>query len=198
MNRQLKKNRNIILLLFAISIIPFLIAWYLSEKPEWFEATTNRGELIVPIITTEIDDFIGWDDFSQQNLKELPGHWVLINVVTKAPCDEVCLKPLFQTKQLRLMMNKDLTRIRRAVLFLTDVDAKSLNHWWDQDQRILRLKVKPELAQKIQTLLGKQAENGWMLMMDPLGNLMMKYRPGFDPYDVKKDLGKLLRISQIG
>jgi hypothetical protein len=34
--------------------------------------------------------------------------------------------------------------------------------------------------------------------MDPLGNLMMQYDPGFDPYDVKKDLKKLLKISQIG
>ncbi len=198
MDKQLNKNRQIILLLFAISIIPFLIAWYLSEKPEWFKASTNRGELIVPIVTTELSDFIGWDDFSQQNLKELAGHWVLINVVTKAPCEEACLKPLYQTKQLRLMMNKDLTRIRRAVLFLTDVDAESLKHWWEQDPRILRLKAKPVLAEKIRTLIGQAAENGWLLMMDPLGNLMMKYRPGFDPYDVKRDLSKLLRISQIG
>jgi hypothetical protein len=34
--------------------------------------------------------------------------------------------------------------------------------------------------------------------MDPLGNLMMKYAPGFDPYKVRNDLSKLLRISQIG
>ena len=34
--------------------------------------------------------------------------------------------------------------------------------------------------------------------MDPMGNLMMQYEPGFDPYKVKSDLMHLLRISQIG
>ncbi len=198
MNKQLKKNRNIILILFAISVIPFLIAWYLAEHPEWFKASTNRGELIVPVITTGKKDFAGWDDFSRQNLKELTGHWVLINIVAKAPCDQACLQPLYQTRQLRLMMNKDLTRIRRAVLFLTEVDADSLKSWWQQDERILRLKSSADLAEKIRTLIGQPAANGWLILMDPLGNLMMKYKPGFDPYDVKKDLGKLLRISQIG
>jgi hypothetical protein len=198
MNKQLKKNRNIILMLFAISIIPFLIAWYLAEHPEWFKASTNRGELIVPVVTTEKNDFTGWDDFSRQNLKELTGHWVLLNIVAKAPCDEACLQPLYQTKQLRLMMNKDLTRIRRAVLFLTDIDSKSLEQWWQQDQRILRLQATPALANKIRDLIGQPPVNGWLILMDPMGNLMMKYKPGFDPYDVKKDLGKLLRISQIG
>lgn len=35
-------------------------------------------------------------------------------------------------------------------------------------------------------------------LMDPLGNIMMQYESGFDPYKVKSDLHKLLKISQIG
>jgi hypothetical protein len=31
-----------------------------------------------------------------------------------------------------------------------------------------------------------------------LGNLMMKYPTNYDPYKVRNDLSKLLRISQIG
>ncbi len=198
MNKPIKRSRNTVLLLFAISVLPFVLAWYLAQHPEWFKASTNRGELIIPVITTERDDFIGWDDFSRQNLKELTGHWVMINIVAEAPCDKACLKPLYQTRQLRLMMNKELTRIRRAVLFLTEVDRGSLEHWWRQDDRLLRLKPSAGLAQKIRKLIGQPAQNGWLILMDPLGNLMMKYKPGFDPYDVKKDLSKLLRISQIG
>ncbi len=40
--------------------------------------------------------------------------------------------------------------------------------------------------------------DGLLLLMDPLGNLMMRYAPGFDPYKVKDDLKKLLAVSQIG
>jgi hypothetical protein len=34
--------------------------------------------------------------------------------------------------------------------------------------------------------------------IDPLGNVMMKYAPDFNPYDAKSDLMHLLKISQIG
>jgi hypothetical protein len=37
-----------------------------------------------------------------------------------------------------------------------------------------------------------------LLLIDPLGNIMMQYEPGFDPYKVKNDLMHLLRASQIG
>jgi len=37
-----------------------------------------------------------------------------------------------------------------------------------------------------------------LLLIDPQGNVMMRYEPGFDPYKVKNDLLHLLKISQIG
>jgi hypothetical protein len=40
--------------------------------------------------------------------------------------------------------------------------------------------------------------DGMLFLLDPLGNLMMYYEPGFDPYDVVHDLKKLLTVSQIG
>jgi len=198
MNKPFKNNRNIILILFAMSVIPFMIAWYLAEHPEWFNASTNRGELIRPVITTERNELEGRDTFSAENITELKGHWVLLNIVSKKPCQHDCLEAIHKTRQLRLMMNKDLTRIRRAVIFLAEVNSENLAPLWKDDQRILRLKAKPALAKKLRLLIQEAPGNGWLILMDPLGNLMMKYRSGFDPYDVKKDLAKLLRISQIG
>jgi hypothetical protein len=40
--------------------------------------------------------------------------------------------------------------------------------------------------------------DGMLFLIDPLGNLMMQYEPGFNTYKVKDDLMHLLRISQIG
>jgi hypothetical protein len=37
-----------------------------------------------------------------------------------------------------------------------------------------------------------------VFLIDPLGNLMLWYENGFDPYDLDKDLKHLLRASQIG
>ena len=37
-----------------------------------------------------------------------------------------------------------------------------------------------------------------LLLMDPQGNLVLYYPPGFDPYGLVKDLKHLLKVSQIG
>ena len=36
------------------------------------------------------------------------------------------------------------------------------------------------------------------LIMDPLGNLMMRYPRDADPSKIKKDVIKLLKVSRIG
>ncbi len=198
MNEQLNKNRRIILILFALSVIPFVIAWYMSQHPEWMKTGTNKGELITPVVVTERSELTGFDEFSRENISELSGHWVLVNIIDNKECDKVCQDALLKTRQLRLMMNKDLTRIRRMVVLMEQVDPQVASRWWQKDLRLLRVVPSSSFKEKIRKIIGQQHNSGWLILMDPLGNLMMKYQPGFDPYDVKKDLGKLLRISQIG
>lgn len=198
MKIQLKKNRYIIVIIFAMSIIPFLIAWYLSNHADWMGNGTNQGELIIPPVTTEKSEFIPFDSFSRNNIQELSGHWVLVNVIPKMDCLAVCLQALYKTKQLRLMMNKDLTRIRRLVLIIPEINTELAQHWWKEDARLLKSKPAKSLLQKIKKIRNAMIPDGMLFLMDPLGNLMMQYEPAFNPYSVKKDLQKLLRISQIG
>lgn len=198
MNGQHKKNKRTIIILFSMSIIPFFSAWVLSKNTDWIEASTNNGQLITPPVTTEIREFIGFDDFSLKNMKEIQGRWVLVNVIPNKDCDSVCLEAMYKTKQLRLMMNKDLTRIRRIVLMLTTVSADDAKQWWKDDPRLLRSTPASSLAQKLKIIKNSKMPEGMLFLMDPLGNLMMQYEPEFDPYKVKSDLYKLLTISQIG
>ena len=97
------------------------------------------------------------------------------------------------------MLNKDLTRVRRIVLLFKNSDPELAKTWWQEDTRLLHMKPSVSLSQKFETLGKKSPLNGGMLfLMDPFGNIMMRYEAGFDPYKVKSDLRKLLRISQIG
>ncbi len=198
MNKQQLKNRNTILLLLAMTVIPFLVAWYLAANKVWPGMGTNKGQLIVPPVTTEFSEFTGFDQFSRNNMAELKGHWVLVNVVPGNRCEMACLDAIHASKQIRLMMNKDLVRIRRVVLLLSRVNAEEAATWWQDDARLLRSRPQVSLVEKVRNIQQGQIPDGMLLLMDPLGNLMMRYDPGFDPYDIKKDLGKLLRISQIG
>lgn len=198
MNNQLKKNRSITLLIFAMTIIPFCVAWLLKENPQILSSRTNKGQLITPVIVTERSDLQGFDRFSMENISELKGHWLIVNVIHDKQCNEICLDALHKTRQIRLMLNKDLTRTRRVVLLMKDVEPKIAASWWQDDIRLLRVMPKQNLIAKLQNLRKGDIPTGMLLLMDPMGNLMMQYEPGFDPYDVMKDLKKVLRISQIG
>lgn len=198
MNNQQKKNQRTILIIFGMSVIPFLIAWYLKENPEFLTSRTNNGELIIPPIVTERTDLTGFDNFSKENLKELNGHWVLMNIVPNDDCNDACQEAIYKSKQLLLMMSKDLTRIRRAALLFKDVPEDKAQDWWRDDTRLLRAKPNKSLQEKLNAIRQTPIADGMLILMDPFGNVMMYYEPGFDPYKVKSDLKKLLNISQIG
>jgi len=245
-NKQQKKNQLLILAIFGLTIIPFLIAWGLKEYPSVVKGTTNSGQLIIPPVTTERTDFIGLDSFSSENIKELAGHWLIVNVIPEATCNEVCLDALIKSKQLRLMLNKELPRTRRIVIVFKESSTAVQKQWWLKDSLLARLhstkksaddalflsllreenkldealitrliggedrefalssdliRVKPssELLKKmIDIRQGNPIADGMLFLMDPLGNLMMQYSPGFNAYKVKEDLMHLLKISQIG
>lgn len=196
MNTQHKKNRITILVIFAMSIIPFGVAWYLADNPGKMKLGTNNGDLITPPLTTELNDFTGHDSFSAENIKELQGHWILINVMPKAQCAEACQEGLYKTQQITLMMGKDIARIRRLAVIFNQVD-QPLPKLWQDDARLLKAVPSARLQETLNKVFNN-TEAGGLLVMDPLGNLMMKYAPGYDPYKVRNDLSKLLRISQIG
>ena len=245
MNNQQKKNRLLILAIFGMTIIPFLIAWVLKENPELVKGTTNSGQLIIPPIATERSDFTGFDAFSAENMKELAGHWLIVNVIPNTGCNEICLDALLKTKQLRLMLNKELPRTRRIVIIFKEPAAEAASQWWLKDTLLWRLRrtenkednalflsllheenklddalieklignenrefalnselirVKPSagLAKKMADIRQGRVPDGMLFLIDPLGNLMMQYEPGFNTYKVKDDLMHLLRISQIG
>lgn len=198
MTDQHTKNKRTIVLLFSMTIVPFIIAWFLSSNTSWMTDSTNNGDLIIPPVTTEKSEFIAFDEFSSKNMAELTGHWVLINVVPNKQCNTICQQAIYKTKQLRLMMNKDLTRIRRVVLLIPEINIETAQPWWKDDLRLLRTKPAPSLKEKLLAIRKDNIPDGMLFLMDPLGNLMMQYEPDFDPYEVKRDLGKLLRISQIG
>jgi len=174
-----------------------MVAWYLASNPGALRLGTNNGDLITPPQTTQPDDFKGADNFSSEHFNELQGHWVLVNVVQQAECLQVCLDSLHKSRQITLMMGKDIARIRRLALLEAGTTVQILTQEWQDDARLIKASASPRLVEAVTRVVGK-LEPGMLVIMDPLGNLMMKYAVGYDPYKVRNDLSKLLRISQIG
>lgn len=198
MNTQLKRNRLLIIAIFAMSIIPFAIAWYLAQHPSSIKTGTHYGQLIVPPVLTDKAQWTGADPFSAQNLAEIQSHWLLVTVLTQPHCQHACEQTLHKARQLQLMLGKDLTRIRRMVILLSPLTDDSFSPLWRDDARLLKVYPDAALQQQLQPALLQPDADGMLLLMDPLGNVMMRYPAGYDPYRVRNDLSKLLKISQIG
>jgi hypothetical protein len=47
-------------------------------------------------------------------------------------------------------------------------------------------------------LPGADSARNHIYIIDPQGNLMMRYPPHADPSKIKKDIARLLKVSQVG
>jgi glycine/D-amino acid oxidase-like deaminating enzyme len=115
-------------------------------------------------------------------------------MVDSGRCDEFCRRKLFTLRQLRLAQGKDMERVERVWLI-------------DDDER-----PPPELAVDFEGTWQVRAAGSGLLkqlpaapaladhiyVVDPLGNLVLRYARDADPGRVIKDLARLLRISGIG
>ena len=195
-------NRLTVVLIALISLIPFSFAWYLAKNPELVKnrPKVNYGHLITPARPLDYAELMQAPISATENLPEIKGHWVMVQVTQGPGCDVVCQDTAQKTARLRLMLNKDVSRVRRLLLLPGPADAAAAagDEIGQLDPTLLIAGLSDTLRQRLQEAVGAPLTEGMVLLLDPLGNLMMWYSPGFDPYGVLRDLQRLLRNSQIG
>jgi hypothetical protein len=196
----LQRNRLVIFLIALICVVPFAIAWYLAKNPQLVEGRqkSNYGHLITPARPFEYAEFFQNPITPAETLTEIKGHWVLVQVAGNSACDELCKETAYKTGQLRLMLNKEISRVRRLLLLPGQADAAAVRELTASDPTLLIAGLPETLHQRLQEAVGVPLDDGMMLLMDPFANVMMWYEPGFDPYGALRDLQRLLKVSQIG
>jgi len=188
------KGRWKLLAVVAVCAAPMIFSYltYYVIKPT---GRTNYGALIDPRLypipalgTTTLDG-------KPAGLEAFKGKWIMLHV-GGGDCPQACRDQLVAMRQLRLMQGKAMDRVERVWL-ITDAapldtmlmrviegtrmlraDAAALNKWLPVEQG------------------GNPADH--MYLIDPLGNLMMRFPKDADPNKVKKDIAKLLKASAIG
>jgi cytochrome oxidase Cu insertion factor (SCO1/SenC/PrrC family) len=128
-------------------------------------------------------------------LEDLRGHWTLVFV--DGACDKDCKKILYYTRQIREALGRDADRVRRLYLLTTAVSPGDLNALLAEHPGLLMAFASPEQARFTLQLTDSEKENA-VYVVDPLGNLMMRYSERAKPKGMLKDLKKLLRISRVG
>jgi len=190
-------SRAMIVFIALISVVPFVLAWYYAQHPELIDKTSNYGTLILPSRQIDHAQLVA-DGVNSTGkvLEQIKGRWILLQV-SPGHCSTSCTEALYKTHQGWLMLNKEMPRVQRLLLASTVTQAREVPEI-AQDDALLIAGLTPPVLQSLTSAIGKPPGEGVVILLDPLGNLVLWYDTGFDPYKLVKDLKHLLKASQIG
>lgn len=175
-----------LLFLVALFFVPIAAAFILYYGVGWRPAGgTNHGELYSPARPLPA---------SAAPLAEK--QWSLVYAGDGA-CDENCRRSLVFARQTRLSLNQEMTRVAR--LFLATGNCCD-GQYLDSEHPglvVLDAAADPALAAVVAALPATEREHS-LYIVDPLGNLVMRYDTREDPHGLLDDLKKLLKLSHIG
>jgi hypothetical protein len=183
-------SRSKFLLMFGVFALPVIAAYlaYFGWRPS---GHGNYGDLlkVAPLQHTSGKMLDG----ESYNLDALRGKWVMVHVGASS-CDAACVQQLYLMRQIRITQGKEQSRIERLWV-LTDPGSP--------DPALLRehpglLVWRADDAAFAEQFPAAHSRSDHIYMVDPLGNLMLRFPAEVDPKRMMKDLKLLLKASQIG
>ena len=162
----------------------------------------NAGELIdparpLPALTLPLAAPAEGMGASQTNPQFLKRKWTLL-YVQHGRCDDACLKTLYDTRQVRLALDREMDRVQRV--FIGDSDCCDLKGLLAAHPDLIAIRSSPADEPLLALLPGRSAalDPHRVYLIDPLGNLMMFYAADAKPKGMLEDMKRLLRLSSIG
>jgi len=199
-----KRGRTKMLGLMALYAAPLLLAWMWFAYVSMNEGAgvSVHGELIHPAVPLELFELAGLqregEDQDVFNLDDLRGKWSMV-YFSEAECDQQCESTLYNMRQVRLSTGRRMVRVQRV--FVTSewqnmqkkLEAASEGLHVVGGGNISSLRQQFDSAQVQMTACSR-----CIYLVDPYGNLMMRFPPDIPPAKMLKDLKHLLKISRIG
>lgn len=184
-----RKSRLQLLLVAAVFLGPLLIAALLYYRGEPLQPAgrTNHGALLEPIINLR-------EQSPDSRIHEHDDLWLLVHS-RAGVCEEACVQALYKQRQSRLMLGKEMDRLGRVFLHAEDLPDTVLVA--EEYQGLITIKDS-NLVGLLQNKRPADLPAGGYFLIDPLGNLVLYFRPDIDPADMVDDIKHLLRLSRIG
>ena len=184
-----RKNRISLLIIFSIGLGPLLLAYiiYLFFPHLLPSVTTNNGQLILPPISSEA-----------LGIRLKDSKWSLIIPVGDV-CDEECERRFYLARQVNVALGKEAGRVKRIVLALTNNTSATLEVLMEKYKGLELVRVTDEIVDsEFKDVLSDVIDGGYILLMDPNGNIMMYYSLDKAGKPMLLDLKHLLKVSGIG
>ena len=131
------------------------------------------------------------------DLRGLRGKWVMLQVDGGA-CGPPCVDKLYAMRQVRASTGKDRDRVERVWLVSDDAPVSADLARAYEGMHVLRVDpARLTLVLPLDERPGSRlSDTIWVV--DPLGNLMLRFPRQADPKGIRRDIGKLLYASRIG
>jgi cytochrome oxidase Cu insertion factor (SCO1/SenC/PrrC family) len=192
------RGRWMLLLLFAVTAAPIVASYltYYVFKPTG--GTTSYGALVEPQRPIPPSLVVRGEDGRPLRADSLKGKWLMISVDASA-CGDACAKKLYFMRQVRATQAAERERVVMVWLRTDDgVVPDAVMHAYPDTRKLI---VDPSARRTVSEWLpvdtGGNATD-YIYLVDPNGNLMMRFPKNPDPSKIKNDLTKLLKWSGIG
>jgi hypothetical protein len=185
-----KRSRLQLALIAVVFLGPLVVAAWLYNQGESHTPSgrTNHGELLEPYIN--VDTQVSAFDSSERD----GPHWLLI-YANNADCEDPCRRALYTYRQVRLMLGKEMDRVRRVFLH---GDSLPDTVFLAEEHPGLITTEDSSLSGLLNNKRPAELPAGGYFLIDPLGNLVMYFQPDLDPAKMVDDIKHLLRLSRIG
>jgi cytochrome oxidase Cu insertion factor (SCO1/SenC/PrrC family) len=201
-----RRQRRILIGLALLFFAPLGLSFYLYYGKNWHPGgRVNAGELIAPprplpslaLPLAATATATGASTLtSETNPQFLKGKWTFL-YVQSGRCDDECRRHLYDTRQVRLALDREMNRVQRV--FIGDSDCCDFQELKAAHPDLIFIRASPA-DEPLLALLpkGAAAVKSSVYLIDPLGNLMMFYAPDVKSKGMLEDMKRLLRLSSIG
>lgn len=189
------RNLRTLAALAALFLVPIAASFVLYYGVGWSPGGhVNHGELIDPARPLPPVSLPAADG-STPVPNVFVKRWALV-YVGDGRCDKACRFALYVMRDTRLDLGNDMARVERVFLVTADCcDRQSLAR---EHPGLIVLDASGSSAQKLLQAFPAADRDSTIFVVDPLGNLMMRYDSRRDPTGLLQDLQTLLRLSHIG
>lgn len=178
MTSNVTRGRLVLISLVCLFALPAIVAKLILSQGWYHSGVTNRGKLIEPYTTLE--------QLGQTSPQALHG-WQLAYVVP-SQCEAQCQQQLYLLKQSHIALGKYQDRVVPVL-------------WTSESSDSVEVPMETII---INASVADIVQQGQVVIVDPLGQLVMSYtpKPNEDLVKLSKDmladLRKLLKLSRVG
>lgn len=152
---------------------------------------TNYGTLVSPRPLPTASMRLA--DGTEFSLSRLRGHWTLV-AVDAGGCGPDCEKKLWKIRQVRRTQGKEMGRVERV--WLIDDGQTPAARMVSEHEGMWFVTGGTDAA--VRALPAPKSPRDHIYLVDPLGNVMLRFPPHAEPKGMVKDITRLLKYSRVG